>query len=143
MKTIIFLLLFFASWNINNDFGQIDKSIDGNFIEVEKSDFDGLWINVNEERPGITKCKISYENNSFIVQMWGNCQPQDCDWGENIANEVKKGTNKFELIWDSGFAESSITYEIINGQLKMMQKRHFKDNSGRQDYEIVEYFVKQ
>ncbi len=75
--------------------------------------------------------------------MWGACHPQDCDWGESVSNEVKKGTNKFELLWDHEFAESVITYELIDGKLKLTQIRSYKDNSGRQDISLIEYFIKQ
>lgn len=106
-------------------------------------DFNGLWVNEDELTKAITKCKISYKNNSFIVQMWGACYPQDCDWGENIANDVQKGTNKFQLLWDQEFAESLVNYEIIEGKLKVTNKRHYKDNSGRSDNTSVEYFQKE
>ena len=74
--------------------------------------------------------------------MWGACHPQDCDWGESVANEVEKGVNKFELLWNQEFAESAITYEIIDGKLKMTHKRRYKDNSGRPDFTLIEYFIK-
>ncbi len=104
--------------------------------------FNGLWINEDSQTRAITKCKISYKNNSFVVQMWGACQPQDCDWGENVANDVQKETDKFQLLWNQEFAESFVTYEIIDGRLKVTDKRHYKDNSNRLDYSLVEYFQK-
>ena len=105
-------------------------------------DFVGLWVNENKKTRGITKCQIAKNDGEFIVQMWGACMPQDCDMGKNKTKGVKKRTNKFELLWDSGFAESSMIYEMIEGKLKLTHKRHFKDNSGRPDYTIIEYFVK-
>ena len=75
--------------------------------------------------------------------MWGDCHPEDCDWGENVANDIEKGTDKFELLWDQEFAESLVTYQIIDGKLTVTNKRRFKDNSGRANYELVEYFKKQ
>ncbi len=108
----------------------------------QNDDFTGLWVNEDDQTRGITKCKISFENSNIVVQMWGACHPEDCDWGENVANEVKKETNKFELLWDQEFAESAITYEIIDGKLKLTNKRRYKDNSGRSDGTSVEYFQK-
>ena len=109
-----------------------------------RNDFRGLWINVDQERPGIAKCKIHYENNQYIVQMWGACKPTACDWGETASEKVSMDVCKFELLWNKvTFAESTITYEMIDGKLKLTNKRHFKDNSGRPDYTLVEYFIKQ
>jgi hypothetical protein len=108
------------------------------------NDFSGVWINMEKENPFITKCKISYAANRYIVQMWGRCEPTDCDWGENSTNEVNREIKKIELLWQKvTFAESTITYEMIDGKLKLTNKRHFKDNSGRPDYTLVEYFIKQ
>jgi hypothetical protein len=77
------------------------------------------------------------------MQMWASWTPQDCDMGENTSNKVKRGTYIFDLLWVSEFAESAITYEIIDEKLKMTNKRNYKDNSGRPDFTIIEYFIKQ
>lgn len=144
----ISLLLFFWSTNVESLKIKEDRNYQAANRELEKNrneDFNGLWVNEADAQTikGITKCKISYKNNSFVVQMWGKCQPQDCDLGENVANEVKKGTDKFELIWDAEFAESTITYEIIDGKLKLTHNRRYKDNSGRPDFTLIEYFIMQ
>lgn len=148
MKLIITTIsLLIYCWSINIGSPKQEKESIGQptISALKKSsndDFSALWINENEQTRAITKCSIRYDNNKFYVQMWGACQPQDCDWGENISSEIKKGTDKFELIWDSGFAESSITYQIIDGKLKMNQIRRYKDDSGRQDQTVIEYFKK-
>ncbi len=111
--------------------------------KISTSDFSGLWLNTSsEQKKMITRCKISYDNNRFVVQMWGSCLPQDCDWGEKVAIEVEKGAENFELLWDQVFAESAVTYELSDEKLKMTHKRHYKDNTGRSDFTLVEYFVK-
>lgn len=144
----ISLLLFFWSTNVESLKIKEDSNYQAANRELEKNsneDFNGLWVNEAgaKARIFITKCKISHTDNNFVVQMWGACSPQDCDWGEQVLNKVKKGTNKFELSWDQEFTESAITYEIIDGKLKLTHKRHFKDNSGRPDYSLIEYFIKQ
>lgn len=143
----ISLLIFFWSTNVESPKIKKDRTCQTTNTALEKKwnkDFNGLWVNEEgDQTKMITKCKISYKNNSFVVQMWGACHPQDCDWGENVANEVKKGANKFELLWDQEFAESAITYEIIDGKLKLTNKRRYKDNSGRPDFTLLEYFIKQ
>lgn len=140
------LLLFFWSINVESPIIKKDRICQTTNTELEKNwnkEFTGLWVNEDEQTRMITRCKISYKNNSLVVQMWGACTPQDCPWGENVANEVKNGTNKFELLWDQEFAESAITYEIIDGKLKLTHNRRYKDNSGRPDFTLIEYFIKQ
>ena len=114
-------------------------------LTAEKTvDFSGLWINVDQKEPGITKCKIHYEDHRYVVQMWGACEPADCDWGETASAEINREVNKFELLWNKvTFAESAITYEMVDGKLKVTNKRHFKDSSGRPDYTLIEYFIRQ
>ena len=111
--------------------------------KIRSEGFNGLWVNVDQNTPRITKCKIHYNDNRYIVQMWSSCGPEDCYWGENNTNEVEEEINKFEIFWNIELAESAMTFEIIDGKLKLTNKRHFKDNSGRPDNTITEYFVKQ
>lgn len=142
--TTISLFLFFS----NSDFEASlikDKGVEQpTMLPLENdqnNDFNGLWVNQGDQKKMITKCKILYKDNSYIVQMWGACMPEDCEWGENVATDVEKGADRFELLWDREFAESNITYELIDGKLKMTHKRSFKDNSGRPGYELTEYFT--
>lgn len=144
--TTFSLLIFF--WNPINKSSKI--IIVGDFQPIHTDlytnqhvDFKGLWVNVDDQTNGITKCKISYKNNRYVVQMWGACHPKDCDWGENITKNVQNGTDNFQLLWDHEYAESLMTYEIIDGKLKVTNKRHYKDNSGRTDRTHVEYFQKE
>lgn len=142
----ISLVLFFWSINVESPNSLQDSLHQPTNSVLEKNwnnDFNGIWINEDDQTRGNSKCKISYKNNSFVVQMWASCHPQDCDWGEKVSNEVKKGTNKFELLWDHEFAESVITYEIIEGKLKLTHNRRYKDNSGREDFTQTEYFIKE
>ena len=144
--SILSLLIF--CWNINvqspsNKNNGINQHTNGAFENDWNNDFNGLWINENDQTRTITKCKILYKNNRYVVQMWGACYPDDCDWGENVSNDEGKVTEKFILLWDQEFAESLVTYEIVEGKLKITNKRHYKDNSGRPERTTVEYFRKE
>ncbi len=148
MKLIISsisVIILFWSINLASPNNIKDRVYQPTNTVLEKNgnnDFKGVWINEDDKTRGISKCQISFKNKSLVVQMWATCHPQDCDWGEKVSNEVKKESNKFELIWDHQFAESTITYEIIEGKLKMTNKRRYKDNSGREDFTVIEYFTK-
>ncbi len=139
------ITLFLIFWNINVESpkNKIYQSTNTGLEYNRNEDFNGLWVNEDDQTRGITKCNISYKNNRFVVQMWGSCQPQDCDMGERVSSELEKGIDKFDIIWSSDFSESTVTYEIIDGKLKLTNKRHYKDNSGRSDFTLIEYFIKQ
>ena len=140
---IIPILIF--TWSFNNEFPKnlTDQNSTTALEEKWNKDFNGLWINKDDKTRSITKCNVRYDNNQFHVQIWGACVPQDCEWGERASGEVEKEANKFDLSWDHGFVESSFSFLIINGELKLTERGKYKDNSGRTDYERIEYFVKQ
>lgn len=145
--SIILLLSLFQSWEVGSvriENREVNKARNSESAIDWNDDFTGLWINIDLERPGITKCKIRFEDKRYFVQMWGSCEPTDCDWGETASEESSIDVARFQLLWSKvPFAVSTITYEIIDGKLKLTNKRHFKDNSGRPDYTLVEYFSKQ
>ena len=113
--------------------------------EIESSataSFSGSWVSEDSQTRSITSCRIRYENDHYLVQMWGACRPQDCDWGENASGTAEEGTARFEVLWDQDFAESKVTYELEGDRLKMTNRRRYKDGSGRKDLTVVNYFVK-
>ena len=150
MKLFILpILLLHFLWNTNFESTKINdgKTNEPNITNSEinwNNNYSGLWTNENEREPFILRCNISYEDNRYIVHMWSKCGQTECDWGETASENVNIDVRKFELLWNKvTFAESTITYEMIDGKLKLTNKRHFKDNSGRPDYTLVENFIKQ
>lgn len=109
---------------------------------IWNNDFVGEWVNDKSQKTMISRCEIAFEEIGFMVQMWGDCQPVACDWGEKVL-EIDEGTPSFDLLWTSDFAESTITYEMVGKKLKMTHKRRYTDNSGREDKTFVEFFSKQ
>ena len=127
MKSLYFFLMaLMVIWN--------------NEISPINSDLEGLWVNENTETPGITKCKIRYEDNRFHVQIWGKCHPTDCDWGESASNEIHRETDKLKLTWDNEFVERKQTLEIIEGKLIITTESHYKDGRPKNSY--AETFVR-
>ena len=142
----ISLFLFFLSFNIECPKNKKDKIYQPANTALKKNwnkDFNGLWINEDNHPRILTKFTIRYDNNKFHVKFWSACGPKDCEWEERATDEIENETNIFSLFWDQGFSEKLFTFEMIDGRLKVTIKDEFKDNSGRADYELVEYFVKQ
>jgi len=140
--TAISLFTFIISNNVELSKTSFESK-DTRSEKKRNNDFVGLWVNEDKKTRGITKCEITFSDNQYAVQMWGSCTPQDCDMGKRNADGIEDGVSKFVLLWDSNFAESFVTYELMDGKLKMTNKRSYKDNSGRQDVTLIEYFIKQ
>ena len=141
ITTISFLTFFISNkFELPKNFFEPTTSV---FEKTGNDDFSGIWINVDKKTRGVAKCEITFLESQYTVQMWGSCVPQDCDMGKINTDGIEEGASKFELLWDSHFAESFITYELVDGKLQMTNKRSYKDNSGRQAFTIVEYFRKQ
>ena len=105
--------------------------------------FTGSWANVNPETRGITRIEIRYKDEGYAVRMWASCTPEDCDWGEQSSADIRPGASRFDVLWDQDFAESLVTFSIRKGQLKVVNRRHYKDNSGRKDQTYIEYFQRE
>jgi hypothetical protein len=50
--------------------------------------FVGEWKNVDPNARGISKIQISSVGGQLKVHVFGNCRPQECDWGEVAAQEL-------------------------------------------------------
>ncbi len=44
--------------------------------------FTGTWVNTDPDTRGITKLEIKKQGSSVRLHAWGQCHPEDCDWGE-------------------------------------------------------------
>ncbi|WP_222982084.1 hypothetical protein [Flagellimonas meishanensis] len=114
MKSLLFILVSLAII-VNND------------SSPTNSNLEGLWINEDMDTRGITKCTIRYKDNRFHVQIWGKCNPTDCDWGENTSGETPDETDKLKLTWDNKFVERNQTFELVEGRLFITTENHYKD----------------
>jgi hypothetical protein len=101
----------------------------------------GEWRNTNLHTQSVTKIVIT-GSDGLEMQAWGKCYPTDCDWG--LITDIPKPTGRsFAVVWDHGFAENRLELSLERtGQLKVLFKTHFKDNSGRRDFDITEFFTK-
>jgi DNA/RNA endonuclease YhcR with UshA esterase domain len=107
------------------------------------NNFYGFWVNEDTDTPSITKVDIQKIGGIIYVHMWGKCYPTDCDWGIETTNISDATDGTLNLVWNQGFAIK--TQELIllsDGRLKVITFCHFTDNSGRPDYESIEFFIK-
>jgi hypothetical protein len=108
------------------------------------ADFTGTWVNMNSTTGGVPRLTVEQKLDKAIVHGWGACLPKECDWGtaETAASEASSG--RLQVEWNPGFSTKQATLTIGQGdRLEFKMKTHFKDNSGRPDYELIEYFKRQ
>lgn len=148
MKLLFTIIwIFLLPWNFSFESTKNNDSLNYNssnpIVFDTRSDFDGLWINQDKKTRSITKCTINYKDKRYYVKVWGACVPADCEWEERSSEILETKVKKFDIIWDHGFAERSFTLEMIDERLKLTERSEYKDNSGRANFVLIEYFVKQ
>lgn len=110
--------------------------------------FVGKWQNVNPNTRGIKALEIAVTGNNVTVHAWGQCTPQDCDWGvmPAFAYAPSVGANTaatavaISVVHKESFAERLIIIRAAGGQLRADSYTHFTDNSARSNYADSELF---
>lgn len=107
-------------------------------------EFIGWWVNVDTNTNSITQVQIEEEiedGKTLIVHIWGRCYPVDCYWGYQTVSYSDALDGIIEIIWLPGFAEKTQELKLLpDDSLQVTTLVHFIDNSGRPDYETVDYF---
>jgi hypothetical protein len=105
------------------------------------SAFAGRWVNQDTHARGITRIQLQPGEGQIGVHVWGKCHPSDCDWGEAAADAVD---GKLSVRWDHGFAVRDQQVALrSDGRLQVTTHTHFIDQSRREDYTTLEYFVRE
>jgi len=101
----------------------------------------GSWVNQNPGTRGITQAVIQRESSDLLVHVWGKCHPVDCDWGET---KITSWNTLPRATYDQGFVTSGI--QLIpqpDGRLLLVLRIEFRDQSGRSNHDLVEFFVRE
>ena len=118
-------------------------------IPVRPMDLSGLfgtWVNTNPDTNGIARLVISEAEGNVSLQAYAIGPDGLIDWG---AAEVSIFTSApksrvaagFACLYDFGFAETRLQAMILKGLIVLAQFHSFKDDSGRVDYFVREYFA--
>jgi hypothetical protein len=116
---------------------------------------DGVWQNVNPNTRSIVRVEYRSNCNDVVlcpngqcppptqdigkIRVFGACHPTACDWGWT---PVSKSSQWSRGHYDQGFVDRWVWARLQSGQLKVVTRSHFKDNSGRADYETQDKFRK-
>ena len=130
------------------EFAQIyDRvEIDAAVSRLDLSGLPGTWINSNPDTNGIARMVISEADGNVSLQVYAIGPVGLIDWGmadlavftSTPKSRVAAG---FACLYDFGFAEARLQAMIMKGLVVLAQFHSFKDNSGRVDYFVREYFA--
>ena len=131
------------------EFAQIRDRIDVNSKAAGAIDTSGLigtWINSNPNTSGIARIVISRSNGNLSLRAYAVSPEGLIDWGSVDINvfastPTSEAGAGFTCLYDFGFAEARLQGMIMKGLLVLAQLQKFKDESGRVDYFVREYFA--
>ena len=127
-------------------FVQICDRVEPNPGETTRTALLGTWINSNLDTNSIARIKISDANGKLQLQVFAMGPDGLIDWGTSDAQVFAGGPSShagvgFTCNYDFGFAEARLQAMIMKGLLVLAQFHLFKDDSGRSDYFLREYFA--
>lgn len=113
--------------------------------------FVGKWSNTDANTRGITTLEIAMSGpNMFSVHAWGQCHPQDCDWGKvpgypygpDVSANLMASATAVTAIYKTGFSETILVLHSNGAQLRADVFTRFTDNSNRSSYTASYMFAK-
>jgi cathepsin L len=89
------------------------------------------WVNIDPNTPSLTK--INFVDGGTNMQTWGQCQPQDCDWGKaKVDNTVGNPNFPFCAIYNQGFVLRTIFFNKNGANMNVLMISKFNDSRGTQ-----------
>jgi hypothetical protein len=108
------------------------------------ADYVGLWKNPDVQTSTIPELVVRPGGKGLLVQIWGKCHPTNCDWGsvpaipmgQSVAVPADQEALALTATFNPGFAEQHVTLRLLDQDLLVATTdTHFRDKSGRADYE--------
>jgi len=120
--------------------------IDGQSEPLDVSGLRGVWINSNPDTNGIARMEFSESNGKLSVRVDAIGPDGLIDWGLApvklfAASPKSRATAGFTCNYDFGFAKTRLQAMIMKGLIVLAQFHEFKDDSGRMDFFVREYFA--
>ena len=127
-------------------FAQISDRVETQPGEIDPKALVGTWINSNLDTNSIARINITNTNGKLQLQVVAIGPDGLIDWGTSDADVFAAGPAShvgagFTCRYDFGFAETRLQAMIMKGLLVLAQFHLFKDDSGRADYFLREYFA--
>lgn len=127
-------------------FAQLCDRVETQSGEIDGAALAGTWINSNLDTNGIARVKITNTDGKLQLQVFAIGPAGLIDWGLADAEVFASGPAShngagFACRYDFGFAETRLQAMIMKGLLVLAQFHLFKDDSGRADYFLREYYA--
>ena len=128
------------------NFAQISDRVETLPGEADSKALAGTWINSNLDTNSIARINITNTDGKLHLQVFAIGPDGLIDWGTSDAHVFASGPAShtaagFTCRYDFGFAETRLQAMIMKGLLVLAQFHLFKDNSGRADYFLREYYA--
>jgi hypothetical protein len=105
--------------------------------------FVGIWNNEDVNTRSWTKLELRANVENMFVQIWGACQPSDCDDGEWATPLSDALDGAILLKADHRFAIRYLTLRLAaNRRMQVRTQTHYVDGSGRPDDDRKDTFIK-
>lgn len=113
---------------------------------IDLSAFTGGWVNSNPETNGIARLVVSESSGTLSLRVYAIGPDGLIDWGSSVASVFTSTPSShvgagFTCLYDFGFAQTRLQGMITKGLLVLAQFHSFRDDSGRADYFVREYFA--
>jgi hypothetical protein len=113
---------------------------------MDISGLPGIWVNSNPDTRGIARMVMSESNGNLSLQVHAIGPDGLIDWGTAEVSVFASSPSSrvgagFTCLFDFGFAETRLQGSMAKGLLVLAQYHSFKDDSGRVDYFVREYFA--
>jgi len=120
--------------------------IDGMAEPLGTAGLAGVWINSNPDTNGIARMEFSEMEGKPSIRVDAIGPDGLIDWGWAplklfAASPSSRTTAGFTCTYDFGFAETRLQAMIMKGLIVLAQFHKFKDNSGRMNYFVREYYA--
>lgn len=106
------------------------------------------WVNIDPQSKSIKQVSIQARDGGTYINMIGSCSPTDCNFREesptvtvNYNYDSETEILHVEWIFDFQIMTQELTITADN-QLRVETLTHFTDNSGRADFEMVDYYTR-
>ena len=112
-------------------------------------EFFNKWVNIDSQTQNILRVEIQEKDGGTYINMFGACTPTECNFRDysptptvNYNYNPETKILSVEWVMDYVILTQELTITTVE-QLKVTTHNHFIDNSGRKDYDMVDYFVGQ
>jgi hypothetical protein len=127
-------------------FAQICDRVEAGGGPVDTSGLLGVWVNSNPETQGIARMVMSESGGRLSLRVQAVGPDGLIDWGETDVRVFSSSPSSragvgFACRYDFGFAETRLQAMILKGLVVLAQFHTFKDDSGRADFFVREYFA--